>query len=118
MVKFALNSDKILIQANDVHKGIITSKEFYCTNCGLLLCYVKESNKRKYICEPHFRHKDSNSQCVKHYEEEKEYINEGYDDIWNNQISDFYINWYNIFDKKNKFITIKKTISIILRIFI
>lgn len=105
MVNYAYNKSKKIIQADDIDNGIIYDKEFNCVDCGLSLSYVKQSDKKGYICKSHFRHKDSvlDSECKKNSGKEEENKT-----IWNNKVSNFYINWYDIFDKKNKFITIKK----------
>jgi hypothetical protein len=86
-MKFVINSDGLLVSADDISLGVHRSSTYLCPDCDESVEYVSPSNR----CCAYFRHRPE-SRCNAD--------NDRHSGTYVNKMSEFHKNWQNIFPKK------------------
>ncbi len=106
MVNIVINKEKKRVKANDIDKGIIISKEYYCICCDSRMIYVKGSEYEdkygnKITRESHFKHKNSKIENECKNNKYNGYTKKDMENEYNNEKSDFHKYWQDMFDTDN-----------------
>ncbi len=106
MVNIVINKEKKRVKANDIDKGIIISKEYYCICCDSRMIYVKGSEYddkygNKITRESHFKHKNSMIENECKNKKYNGYTKKDMENEYNNEKSDFHKYWQDMFNTDN-----------------